>query len=112
MANLPANFTKFFRNGKTFSAFCRMRYGQSKLVWEDTTLWAHAGQFAIGLDLAAADAKFGTKAAAEAKPAWGPGNEEWESERGLRAQEEMAAYIHSGAGLRAYYEDRDAGYAY
>jgi hypothetical protein len=24
----------------------------------------------------------------------------------------MAAYIHSGAGLSAYYEDADAGYTY
>ena len=51
-------FTKFFRNGKTFSAFCRMRYGQSKAIWDDTTLWEHSGRFAIAFDLAAADAKF------------------------------------------------------
>ena len=51
-------FTKFFRNGKTFSAFCRSRYGQSKLIWEHSELWEHSGKYAIGLDLEAADKLF------------------------------------------------------
>lgn len=55
---LPSNFTKFFRNGKTFSAYCRMRYGQSKLIWEDATLWQKTGEYSIGFDEAAADKKF------------------------------------------------------
>ena len=29
-----------------------------------------------------------------------------------RRMEEMAAYVHSGAGLNAYYEDQEAGYTY
>lgn len=101
-----ANFTKFFRNGKTFSAFCRMRYGQSQQVWEDTTLWQHIGRFSIALDLEAADAKFG----AREMPSRRDRDDEHDDERYLRQQEDMAAYIHSGAGLQAYYEDRDAGY--
>ena len=52
------NFTKFFRNGKTFSAYCRMRYGQSKKIWTDTTLWEKQGLYSIAFDQVAADAKF------------------------------------------------------
>ena len=48
-------FTKFFRNGKTFSAFCRSRYGKSKMIWENTDLWEHSGKYAIGFDIEAAD---------------------------------------------------------
>jgi len=51
-------FSKYFKNGKTFSSFCRMRYGQSKLVWEDTSLWKKTGEYTIALDLEAADKKF------------------------------------------------------
>ncbi len=54
-----ANFTLFFRNGKTFSAYCRNRYGQSKKIWNDTALWRKQGQYAIAFDVDAADAKFG-----------------------------------------------------
>ena len=50
--------TKFFRNGKTFSAFCRMRYGKSKMIWDDTTLWKKVGKYAIEFDIEAADKKF------------------------------------------------------
>lgn len=109
-----ANITKFFRNGNTFSAFCRMRYGQSKGVWEATDLWEKTGRYSIGLDLAAADARFGVREHGEGrrmyKPAHLPAIDE--EDRSLAQMEEMAAYIHSGAGLAAYYEDRDAGYAY
>jgi len=51
-------FTKFFRNGKTFSAFCRTRYGKSKMIWENTDLWEHSGKYAIGFDIEAADKLF------------------------------------------------------
>ena len=50
---------KFFRNGKTFSAYCRMRYGKSKEIWADTSLWEKTGIYAISFDEEAADAKFG-----------------------------------------------------
>ena len=103
-----ANFTKFFRNGKTFSAYCRMRYGQSKLIWDDSALWQKSGRFAIAFDVEAADAKFPPKQADK------PAVEEYPDD-GIdyeRRQEEMLAYIASGTGLKAYYEDRDAGYAY
>ena len=50
--------TKYFRNGKTMSAFCRMRYGQSKKIWDDPTLWKKEGQYAVSLNIAAVDAKF------------------------------------------------------
>ena len=56
---MAANFTKFFRNGKAFSAYCRMRYGQSKDIWADTTLWQKSGIYAIAFDQKAADDKFG-----------------------------------------------------
>jgi hypothetical protein len=107
-----ANFTKFFRNGKTFSAYCRMRYGQSAEIWK-TDLWMRSGKWAIAFDEEAADKKFGCRQNGinHLKPrhceaAW---DEENYAERRM---EDMAAYIHSGAGLDAYYEDRDAGYAY
>ncbi len=101
-----ANFTKFFRNGKTFSAYCRMRYGQSQKIWDEPTLWEKSGRFAIAFDQDAADAKFPAK---EARPRR-ERDDEYDDERYLRQQENMAAYIHSGAGLRAYYEDQEAGY--
>lgn len=108
-----ANFTKFFRNGKTFSAYCRMRYGQSKAIWEDTTLWEKTGIYSIGFDEATADEKFGNRQNGlnNLKPAHREAafDEENYAERKM---EEMAAYIHSGAGLQAYYEDQEAGYTY
>ena len=96
-----ANFTKFFRNGKTFSAYCRMRYGQSQDIWADTSLWEKRGRFAIAFDEEAADELFPPRNMY--KPAHLPAM--------LRGGK-MAAYIHSGCGLDNYYEDRDAGYAY
>ena len=99
---------KFFRNGNTFSAYCRMRYGQSKLIWADTTLWAKAGRFAIEFDEAAADAKFAPCLAKQAAPK--DEEEDYDDEKSLRQMENMAAYMHSGAGLRSYYEDQAAGY--
>ena len=109
-----ANFSKFFRNGKTFSAFCRARYGQSRKVWEDTALWRKQGQYAIAFDVDAADAKFGNhygEFTRSLKPAH---REEAFDEENYaeRQMEDMADYIHSGAGLDNYYADRDAGYAY
>lgn len=107
-----ANFTKFFRNGKTFSAFCRYRYSNSKQVWDDQTLWEKSGRYAIAFDIEAADAKFEVcQHDNHLKPAHCEAafDEENYAERRM---EDMAAYIHSGAGLAAYYEDRDAGYAY
>lgn len=107
-----ANFSKFFRNGKTFSAFCRYRYGNSQQVWNDETLWQKSGKYAIAFDIEAADAKFAVRQhdnhlkPAHCEAAWDDEN------YAERRMEDMAAYIHSGAGLQAYYEDRDAGYAY
>lgn len=109
-----ANFSKFFRNGKSFSAFCRMRYGQSAAIWADKTLWEKSGRYAIKFDLEAADKKFVPRPMPEyshLKPAHREAA--WDEENyAERRMEDMAAYIHSGAGLDAYYEDRDAGYAY
>lgn len=108
-----ANFTKFFRNGKTFSAYCRMRYGASKMIWDDPELWEKTGKFAIAFDQDSADKKFGDRQNGinHLKPAHLPAA--WDDENyAERRMEDMAAYIHSGAGLNAYYEDRDAGYAY
>lgn len=107
-----ANFTKFFRNGKTFSAYCRMRYGQSKEIWADETLWQKTGVYSIGFDQEAADKKFPARETAprQYKPAHLPAIDE--DQLAERQMEEMAAYIHSGAGLENYYSDRDAGYAY
>ena len=100
---------KFFRNGNTFSAYCRMRYGQSKLIWADTTLWAKAGLFAIEFDEAAADAKFAPRPAKKTAPR--DEEEDYDDgEKSLRQMENMAAYIHSGAGLSSYYADQEAGY--
>ena len=109
-----ANFTKFFRNGKTFSAFCRYRYGNSQQVWSDETLWEKSGKYAIAFDIEAADAKFGVKEHSESnqlKPSHCEAA--WDDENyAERRMEAMMDYIHSGAGLQAYYEDRDAGYTY
>lgn len=102
-----ANCTKFFRNGKTFSAYCRMRYGQSKEIWADTSLWEKTGIYAIGFDQEAADAKFQPR---QYKPAHLPAIDE--DQLAERRMEEMAAYIHSGCGLENYYRDQEAGYAY
>jgi len=104
-----ANFTKFFRNGKTFSAFCRMRYGQSAAIWADETLWQKSGRFAIAFDEEAADAKFAHRDHLKPLHREAAFDEENYQERKM---EEMAAYIHSGAGLQAYYEDQEAGYTY
>ena len=101
-----ANFTKFFRNGKTFSAYCRMRYGQSAKIWDDTSLWERSGKWAIAFDQEAADANFAPKAA-KAEEADGG---DYDDEKGLRQMENMAAYIHSGCGLENYYRDQEAGY--
>jgi len=109
-----ANFTKFFRNGKTFSAYCRMRYGQSKDIWADSALWEKQGIYSIAFDQEAADAKFPPRdmenRPRKYKPAHLPEIDEDQLQE-VR-MEEMMSYIHSGAGLEAYYEDRDAGYAY
>lgn len=108
-----ANFTKFFRNGKTFSAYCRMRYGQSKEIWADTTLWEKSGIYAIAFDQEAADAKFGCRENGlnPLKPRHREAafdEENYEE----RKREDMMDYMMSGAGLKAYYEDQEAGYAY
>ena len=105
-----ANFTKFFRNGKTFSAYCRMRYGQSKKIWADTELWCKQGQWNILFDQDAADAKFAHKEITSRAAQPVDDDEDYDDERGLRQMEAMAAYIHSGCGLDAYYEDQAAGY--
>lgn len=107
-----ANFTKFFRNGKTFSAFCRYRYGASKMIWESTELWQKSGVYAIAFDIEAADEKFTVREhdnhlkPLHCEAAY---DEENYAERRMEA---MMDYIHSGAGINAYYEDRDAGYTY
>lgn len=108
-----ANFTKFFRNGKTFSAYCRMRYGASKMIWDDASLWEKTGIYSIGFDQDAADKKFGCRENGlnPLKPRHLPAA--WDEENmAERRMEDMAAYIHSGAGLDNYYSDRDSGYAY
>lgn len=51
-------FTKFFKNGKTFSSFCRKRYGESKKIWDDQNLWTKTGEYSIGFDMEQADSKF------------------------------------------------------
>jgi len=102
-------FTKFFRNGKTFSAYCRMRYGQSADIWADTSLWEKRGRFAIAFDQDTADDLFPPKSHLKPLHREAAFDEENYEER---RREDMMDYIHSGAGLDAYYEDRDAGYAY
>ena len=104
-------FTKFFKNGKTFSAYCRMRYGQSKAIWDTPRLWEKRGMFAIAFDEEAADAMFAPKASTRLKPAHREAAFD-EENYAERQAEDMAAYIASGAGLDNYYKDRDAGYAY
>lgn len=105
-----ANFTKFFRNGKTFSAYCRMRYGQSKKIWDDPTLWQkEEGGYHIAFDQEAADAKFAHKELADRRRA-DDDEEDRDDEKGLRQMENMAAYIHSGCGPENYYADQEAGY--
>ena len=110
-----ANFTKFFRNGKTFSAYCRYRYGyaMTSKIWSDGDCWQKTGIYAIAFDQDAADEKYGCRQNGlnPLKPAH---REEAFDEENYqeRKMEEMTAYIASGAGLQAYYEDQDAGYTY
>jgi len=110
-----ANFNKFFRNGKTFSAYCRYRYGYGAVrqIWDDELVWQRSGKYAIAFDEEAADKRYGNRQNGlnPLKPAH---REEAFDEENYaeRQMEEMAAYIHSGAGLQAYYEDKDAGYTY
>lgn len=108
------NIIKYFKNGKTFSSYCRFRYGSSKKVWDDQTLWQQVGKYAISLNQTLADEKFGVKNDGSSNPlkpryreaAWDEENYE------ERRREDMMDYIHSGAGLDAYYADQEAGYAY
>ena len=100
-------FSKFFKNGTTFSAYCRFRYGQSRMIWDNTSLWEKRGRFAIAFDQDAADRLFTVR---PEKTSAQEDYDEYESERYLRQQENMAAYIHSGAGLDNYYADQAAGY--
>jgi len=97
-------FNKFFKNGTTFSAYCRFRYGQSKMVWDNTSLWEKRGRFAIAFDQDAADRLFSVR------PAKTTAQEDYDDEKFLRQMENMAAYIHSGCGLSNYYADQEAGY--
>ena len=108
-----ANFSKFFRNGKTFSAYCRMRYGASKMIWDSPELWQKSGVYAIAFDEEAADAKFGCRQNGinPLKPRHREAAFDYEN-YAERRMEDMMDYIHSGAGLNAYYEDQQAGYAY
>ena len=112
MAN---NFNKFFRNGKTFSAYCRYRYGYGAVrqIWDEELVWQRSGKYAIAFDQEAADKRYGNRQNGlnPLKPAH---REEAFDEENYaeRKMEEMAAYIHSSAGLKAYYEDQDAGYTY
>ena len=109
------NFNKFFRNGKTFSSYCRYRYGYAAVrqIWDEGLVWRRSGRYAIAFDQEAADSRYGNRQNGlnHLKPAHC--EEAFDDENyAERQMEEMAAYIHSGAGLAAYYEDRDAGYAY
>jgi hypothetical protein len=108
-----ANFSKFFRNGKTFSAYCRMRYGASKMIWDSPELWQKSGVYAIAFDEEAADKKFGCRQNGlnPLKPRHREAAFDAEN-YAERRMEDMMDYIHSGAGLNAYYEDHQAGYAY
>ena len=108
-----ANFSKFFRNGKTFSAYCRMRYGASKMIWDSPELWQKSGVYAIAFDEEAADKKFGCRQNGinPLKPLHREAAFDAEN-YAERRMEDMMDYIHSGAGLNAYYEDQQAGYAY
>lgn len=108
------DFIKYFKNGKTFSAYCRFRYGSSKKIWVDETLWENAGRYAIAFNQTKADEKFVVKnenGSNPLKPAHREAafdDENYEERR----REDMMDYIHSGAGLDAYYRDQEAGYAY
>ena len=92
------------------TAVCAM---VSPKIWDATDLWEKSGVYSIAFDEAAADERFGCRQNGlnPLKPRYREAafDEENYAERRM---EEMAAYVHSGAGLNAYYEDLDAGYTY
>lgn len=102
---------KYFKNGKTFSSYCRFRYGSSKKVWDDPECWSSAGRYAIALNQTVADKKFGVKNDGSRSNPLKPAHREaaWDEENyEERRREDMMDYIHSGAGLKAYYDDQEA----
>lgn len=106
---------KYFKNGKTFSSYCRFRYGSSKKIWDDNSLWQNAGRYAIAFNQTRADEKFGVKNDGSSYNPLKPAHREaaWDEENyAERRMEDMMDYIHSGAGLDAYYRDQEDGYAY
>ena len=121
-ARYTDGLVKFFRCYESMQRYINYRYGRqtvAKLLdvparyWESPysgTVYAYGckyyfqtrkGTYGFKQDLA--DKDFGVRA--ENRPV-----AEFDDEHYLRQQENMAAYIHSGAGLDNYYRDRDAGY--
>ena len=88
LLDVPAHYWESPYSGITYTYGCKYYFETRK------------GTYGFKQDLA--DRDFGVRA--ENRPV------EYDGERYLRQQENMAAYIHSGAGLDNYCKDRDAGY--
>jgi len=113
---------KFFRCYNSMKRCLNYRYGREtadrivdvpkgwcKNMWgEDrpygSYYWFNTRRGTVGFRIAEADKNYPPRAM-DSDPV--PVHDD---EHYLRQQENMAAYIHSGAGLDNYYSDRDAGY--
>lgn len=127
---------KFFKSVDSMTRYCNYRYGRDRATqildapryshvtaWGNyrecgTKYWFHTKTGKVGFEQTKADEIY-SPLTDEDRVGWGhrtykPAHLPEIDEENLaeRRMEEMAAYIHSGAGLNAYFEDRDAGYAY
>lgn len=113
---------KFFRCYDSMKRYLNYRYGREtadrivdapagwcKNMWgEDrpygSFYWFRTRRGTVGFKIAEADKNYALRAEdSDTTPVY-------DDEHYLRQQENMAAYIHSGAGLDNYYRDREAGY--
>ena len=94
---------KLFNSRKEMTAFIKERYGKgvATQVYQDETLYAYWGGGQYCLYVSEVDNIFLDNEEEDMLPQW---------QLDEIRRENMMDYIHSGAGLQAYYDDQSAGY--
>ena len=100
--NYPSNIDIFktlvFRGKKSAKEYLKNRFGTCEMMWDEEYFTYYGnGLYAVYIEKVEYDFPE-------------PIEEDDDDEKCLRQRENMADYIHSGAGLQAYYEDQEAGY--
>ena len=95
--------TLVFNGKKALKEYVKNEFGIKSFDWEEYTAYYGNGLYAIYIDKFRFDYEIiDENGNLIVKPSEDP---KW-----LRERDNMLDYIHSGAGLKAYYEDQEAGY--